>query len=176
MPPGVETMARAPFQVVVLPFRLTDSGGVEFAVLRRADDGQWQGVAGGGENDETIIEAARREAFEEAAVPSEVSFYKLTMRDFVPASCFEAAKEWPPDTYLVPQYFFACDATGRKLAVSREHTEIAWMAYQEAHDRLRYDSNRTGLWELAERLRMKDLGCRTAPDELRQTGDLADAK
>ena len=72
MPPGVETMARAPFQVVVLPFRLTDSGGVEFAVLRRADDGQWQGVAGG--------------------------------------------------------------------------------------------------------LRMKDLGCRTAPDELRQTGDLADAK
>jgi hypothetical protein len=33
------------------------------------------------------------------------------MQDFVPVSCFEDAEEWPPDAHLVPQYFFACDAT-----------------------------------------------------------------
>jgi len=31
------------------------------------------------------------------------------------------------------------------------------MPYAEAHERLRYDSNKTGLWELSERLRLKDL-------------------
>ena len=78
----------------------------------------------------------------------------------MPASCFEAAKEWPPDTYLVPQYFFACDAGGLELVVSAEHTELAWLSYDDAYGRLRYDSNRTALWELAQRLRSDDLGAR----------------
>lgn len=151
-------MGRAPFQVLVLPFRLTGSGEVEYAVLRRADDDSWQGIAGGGEDDETIVEAARREASEEAAVPAESTLYQLTMQDFVPVTCFEGAREeWPPDTYLVPQYFFACDATGLELGVSREHTEIGWMSYDRACALIRYESNKTGLWELSERLRMHDL-------------------
>ncbi len=150
-------MGRAPFQVVVLPFRITDCGRAEFAILQRADDQHWQGIAGGGEGDETSVEAARREALEEAGVPPQARFYRLKMQDFVPVSCFTAAGEWSPDTYVVPQYFFACDARGFELTVSREHTAVVWMPYTEAHDRLRYDSNKTGLWELAERLRMNDL-------------------
>jgi len=55
------------------------------------------------------------------------------------------------------QNIFACDVTGVALAVSGEHTEMAWMPYQQAYDRLRYESNKTGLWELSERLRRKDL-------------------
>ena len=46
-------MARAPFQVLVLLFRRTEDGGVEYGVLCRSDDGNWQGVAGGGEERET---------------------------------------------------------------------------------------------------------------------------
>jgi dihydroneopterin triphosphate diphosphatase len=34
-----------PFQVIVFPFRVT-AAGPEYAILRRADDGCWQGVAG----------------------------------------------------------------------------------------------------------------------------------
>ena len=150
-------MGRAPFQVVVLPFRLTDDGGTEFAVLQRADDGHWQGIAGGGEDEELIVEAARREAREEAGVPPEARFFRLKMQDFVPVACFNAAPDWPPGTYVVPQYFFACDVTRFELTVSREHTAVVWMPYAEAHERLRYDSNKTGLWELSERLRLKDL-------------------
>ena len=33
--------------------------------MRRADDGSWQGITGGGENDETPVEAAKKEAAEE---------------------------------------------------------------------------------------------------------------
>lgn len=152
-------MGRAPFQVLVLPFRLEAAREAEFAVLRRADDAHWQGIAGGGEDDETIAQAARREALEEAGVPPEAAFYRLKMQDFVPVSCFPAATEWPQDTYVVPQYFFACDATGLELVVSAEHTELAWLSYDDAYERLRYDSNRTALWELAQRL-SRDLGPR----------------
>ena len=150
-------MARAPFQVLVLLFRLVGAGEAEFAVLRRTDDGHWQGIAGGGEDDETITEAARREALEEAAVPPTARFYRLKTQDFVPVSCFPGATEWPQDTYVVPQHFFACDATGLEPMVSDEHSDLVWLPYGEAHDRLRYDSNKTALWELSERLRRQDL-------------------
>lgn len=80
------------------------------------------------------------------------------MQDFVPVSCFPAVTQWPQDTYVVPQYFFACDASGVELAVSAEHTELAWLPYDEAYASLHYDSNRTALSELAQRLRSEDLG------------------
>lgn len=51
---------RAMFQVLVIPFRETPQGAL-FAVLKTEDGGYWQFVAGGGEDDDTPLEAARRE-------------------------------------------------------------------------------------------------------------------
>ncbi len=151
--------------MLVLPFRPTDTGEFEYAVLLRADDAIWQGIAGGVEDDETTVEAARREALEEAGIPAQAPLYQLTMQDFVPVACFEGARsEWPSDIYVVPQHFFACDATGLELRVSREHIDIRWMSYDQAHALLRYDSNKTGLWELSERLRMNDLPRALGPE------------
>ena len=44
-------MARAPLQVLVLPFRYTAGGSIAYAIFRRHDhaDACWQGVAGGAE-------------------------------------------------------------------------------------------------------------------------------
>jgi hypothetical protein len=39
-------MGRAPFQVLVFPFRPTQAGDWEFAVFQRADGDWWQGIAG----------------------------------------------------------------------------------------------------------------------------------
>lgn len=38
-------MPRAPLQILVLPFREVRKSEFEYAVLRRSDDGYWQGVA-----------------------------------------------------------------------------------------------------------------------------------
>lgn len=57
-------MSRAPFQVLVFLRRL-DANGPEYLVLKRADLSVWQGVAGGGEGDESPREAAIRETMEE---------------------------------------------------------------------------------------------------------------
>jgi dihydroneopterin triphosphate diphosphatase len=62
---------RAPFQVLVIPFRVLGSS-VEYALFERADLNYWQGIAGGGEDEETPIEAARREVYEESGLNGEL--------------------------------------------------------------------------------------------------------
>jgi hypothetical protein len=49
-----------------------------------------------------------------------------------------------------PQYSFACDATGVAIELSHEHVELRWCGQEEADALLRYDSNRSALWELAQ--------------------------
>ena len=48
--PGAEPIkSRAPFQVLVFPYRQAGDTEYEHAILRRADEGYWHVVAGGGE-------------------------------------------------------------------------------------------------------------------------------
>ncbi len=68
-------MARAPCQVLVLPYYRTDKA-TEYAIFRRTDAGYWQGIAGGGEDEETPLPAAKREAQEETSIPA-ASLYPL---------------------------------------------------------------------------------------------------
>jgi dATP pyrophosphohydrolase len=142
--------------VLVLLFRRTEAA-FELAVLRRSDDGSWQGVAGGGTVGESAVRAARREAAEEAGVPPGAPLYPLQTHDTVPAWIFDARSQWAPGTYVVPQHFFACDLTGHEVTLSGEHSELRWVGVDEAVRLLRYDSNRTAVWELAERLEQGDL-------------------
>ena len=58
---------RAPFQVLIIPYRRTEDG-LRFCVFHRADRDIWQFVSGGGEDDETPPEAALRELFEETGI------------------------------------------------------------------------------------------------------------
>jgi dATP pyrophosphohydrolase len=151
-------MPRAPFQVLVLPFRRSPEGDWQYGLLRRSDDGNWQGVAGGGEDDERPFEAALREVEEEAGWPAaKVTLFDLDTRDSVQAACFAARPLWPADLYVVPQHFFAMNAGTLEFELSDEHTEFAWFCYEAAYQALRFDSNKTALWELRERLQVDDL-------------------
>ncbi len=144
-------MPRAPFQILVLPYRkLLDA--LEFAVLRRSDYPCWQGIAGGGEDDETPLEAAKREAFEEAGVSGACHFVPLQASCSVPVTFFQDNGTWDLALYVVPQHSFGADCTGQTLTLSNEHDAAEWVLYAEAHARFTYDSNRTALWELNQRL------------------------
>ena len=61
-------MPRAPFNAFTYPYRQSGDGAPEYALLLRSDAGIWHGASGGGEDDETPLDAARREAFEEAGI------------------------------------------------------------------------------------------------------------
>ena len=83
---------RAPFQVLVIPFRRSPAG-QEFAVLRRSDSGNWQFPAGGGEVGETPVQAAHRETQEEIGISG--NLIELDSLSTVPKKGFAAADSAP---------------------------------------------------------------------------------
>jgi dATP pyrophosphohydrolase len=145
-------MARAPFQVLVYPYRKHNEGEFEYALLRRSDGGWWQAVAGGGEENETPIDAARRESQEEAGIPPESHFLPLDTIESVRVTEFEDRKLWGESVYVIPQYFFGVLVQSDRIILLKEHTEYRWLTYDDAMDLLRYDGDKTALWELNRRL------------------------
>ena len=147
--------ARLPLQVLVLPFRRRADGRIQYAIFRRSDfaDDCWQGVAGGAEQGETAEEAAGREMSEEAGIPADTPLMPLDTVASVPASEFRDRDLWGPDLYVVTQRAFGVRLhDAQAIILSREHTEHRWVPYEEAARLLRWDSDRTALWELNERL------------------------
>jgi dihydroneopterin triphosphate diphosphatase len=144
-------MARAPFNVLVYPFRLVRGDTYEFAVFKRADAGWWQGISGGGEDSEPPLEAARRETLEETgSLVATEDFVMLDATEPIPASQFRDGPRWGDNVYVIPQYGFGCRFTDRAIALSGEHTDFVWARYEEADSLIRY--NRIPLWELNARL------------------------
>jgi dATP pyrophosphohydrolase len=146
-------MARAPFQALVFPYRQAESGAFEYALFYRADEGFWQGIAGGGEDDEAPPAAARREAFEEAGIPIDVPLLHLDTVISVPVTAFRDSYLWGDDVFVVPQYCFGVQVQNHPITLSCEHAEFRWLAYDQAYQLVRYDGDRVALWELDQRVR-----------------------
>ena len=142
---------RAPFQILAIPYRVLDKN-PEYCVFRRADCDQWQFVAGGGENAETPWDAAKREAFEEGGVKSD-HWLALESLAYVPVNVISEKhhRHWGQDIYVIPEYAFGFECTAN-IHLSGEHTECIWLNYDEAIKKLKWDSNRTALYELNARL------------------------
>ena len=147
-------MARAPFNVHVLLYRKVDLH-LEYAVLKRKDSGIWQGVAGGGEDDETPLECAKRETYEECGVPYDARYLKLSSITSVPVVHFRESYLWGEDIFVIPQYAFGVDATDHHIVLSEEHIEYRWLPYDEARVLLHYHNCKNDLWELNQRLKGK---------------------
>ena len=159
-------MPRAPFQILVFPFRPTPDGDWEYAIFRRSDLGWWQGIAGGGEDNETPLEAARRECAEEAGIPPASRFIALDTTASIKATWFRDSHHWG-DRYVIPEHAFGVECQpGFEPALSDEHAECRWLPYEDAEPLLRFDSNRTALWEL--NLRLRDIHARTRTTQLRR--------
>ena len=142
-------MSRAPFNVLVIPFIRSAHGEHQYCVLQRADAGWWQWVAGGGEDDESPADAALRESTEEVGLTGVL--HRLTSEARIPVIVFAAT--WPSDVYVIPEYHFALEVRTADVVLSAEHTSALWADYQQSLDLLRWQSNQTALWELAERLK-----------------------
>ena len=144
-------MARAPFQTLVIPYRQTPTG-VLYAVFRRSDGGYWQWIAGGGEDDETPLDAAKREASEEAGIPHDSDFLALDSRNTVPVVGVTGELTWGPDVLVIPEHCFGVKVQDEQLTLGKEHVEYRWVDHETAREMLHWDSNRNALQELNHRL------------------------
>ena len=138
---------RAPFQILAIPYKYVD-GKPLFCVFHRSDFDQWQFISGGGEDTETSIEAARREIYEETGIKTN-NMIQLISMCYIPTNICpkKYLQNWPADTYVLPEYCFAFECKD-KIILSHEHTECVWLPYDEAREKLKWDSNRTALYEL----------------------------
>ena len=122
-----------------------------FCLFKREDLNVWQGIAGGGEEGESATVSAKREALEEAGIPLETKIFPLDSRGSIPVINISGFI-WGQDVPIIPEYSFGIELAGKDIAISHEHTTYEWVTYDQAMERLNWDSNKTALWELNYRL------------------------
>ena len=148
-------MARAPFQILIILFHKNDEL-IKYCIFeRKQPHNQIQFVAGGGEDEETPEEAAARELREETGITVS-SFLPLKSLCYIPTNIFslEQRKIWGNELYVIPEYSFAVELkTTDEIKLSVEHANFKWVTYEEAQRLLKWDSNKTALYELNSILR-----------------------
>ena len=139
--------SRAPYQILVVPFHFHSGALPLYCLFRRRDAGYWQWIAGGGENGERPADAARREATEEAGYTDNGNLFQLQSMTTVPVAGI-GGFIWGEHVLLVVEHSFAIRAVTLNITLSSEHDEYRWCDYETAMAMLKWDSNRTALWEL----------------------------
>lgn len=143
---------RAPLQVLVILYK-KEKDEILYGIGLRSTRNIWQFVAGGAEDKETPIEAAIRELSEETGINiKEEDLIVLDSKTTIPVVNVTGTYTWGKDVFVVPEYAFAVNATNFQIKLSNEHTEFKWLKYDKAMEILTYDSNKTALWELNEKL------------------------
>ena len=147
---------RASYQVLIIPYR-RESNTIKYGIFKRSDWHVYQPISGGGEEGETILETAKREFFEETGLKKE-KFTKLDSISCIPANNFSHVANWGPKTYVVKEYTFGLELEKKdKITLSSEHTSYKFVEYDKAMKKLTWDSNKTALYELNERIKNNDL-------------------
>ena len=143
---------KQPRSVQVVVFAESERGR-EYLLLRRVHShgGFWQPVTGSLEGDETHIEAAAREVYEETG-------YRPPAGDLIDlgiVNVFEIAPQWrvkyaPGVTHNEEVCFALCVAKQDVVIDPLEHDAFAWVDYEAAVGMLYWESNRRAFAAVAD--------------------------
>ena len=147
---------RAPYQTLTILYKEKDNK-ILYAIFYRSSHPIWQFVSGGGEDNETTLETVVREIMEETSiVVDKKEIEQLDSKTTIPVINITGEYTWGKNVYVIPEYTFAIKLKNCNIKLSNEHKEYKWVEYDEAIKKLKYDSNKTALWELNERLKRKN--------------------
>ena len=147
---------RKPKQVLVFLYRKNENNIYEYCIFYRKKLQFWQGLSGGVEDDETLIETVKREILEETGVRVN-DIYQLSTISSIPVVDVTGEFLWGKDIYVVPEYSFGVFIDDYNIQLSSEHKKYKWCLFDEAYEKLKFDSNKTALWELNQRLLNSDI-------------------
>lgn len=143
---------RKPKNVLVFLFRKKENNEYEYCIFYRKKSKFWQGLSGGVEDNEELIDTVKREVMEETGITVH-KIYKLDSISSIPVLDVTGEFTWGNDIYVVYEYSFGVLIGNEQINLSSEHEEYKWVSFDEAYNLLKFDSNKTALFELNERLK-----------------------
>ena len=145
---------RLPYQTLTILYKKNNDK-ILYAIFYRNSHPIWQFISGGGEDNETRSKAVIREIKEETSLTIERKRLKqLDSRTTIPVLNITGKYTWGIDVYVIPEYAFAVEIIiNDNIQLSNEHKEYKWVEYDEAMKKLKYDRDKTALWELNERIK-----------------------
>ena len=142
---------RLPKQMLIIPYTKEDDK-VLYCIFKRKDLGFYQFISGGCEDfDKDTEDSAKRELFEETGI-KDISLEKLEIETMIPVVNIRKDFFWGKDVFYAKEYVYAVNITGKDIILSDEHSEYKFGSYEEIKKHLKYDSNKSALWELNEKL------------------------
>ena len=147
---------RKPKQVLVFLYRKNKNNEYEYCIFYRKKLQVRQAISGGVEDDETLIETVKREVFEETGIEAN-DIFELSSVSSIPVVNITGKFSWGNDVYVVTEHSFGVFTENNDIKLSSEHKQYEWFTFDEAYEKLEFDSNKTALWELNQRLLNSDL-------------------
>ena len=140
---------RQPHQILAFPYKKNEEGNYIYGIFcRTGKTERWQGIAGGVEEEETYLDACRREANEEANISYAAPIIELKSICTIPVLNVTKDFIWGEDVCLIYEHCFGIDATNENIVLSHEHSKMEWLTFEEAINKLKWESNKNALWEL----------------------------
>lgn len=128
---------------------------LQVLLLERADfPGFWQSVTGSRDGDETLLETASRETFEETGLRTA----QFLLSDWQQQNVYEIYPKWvhryPPGTTHNTEFVFGLELPCplEITLAPREHLSYQWVDWQLAADKVYSPSNRAAILQLPERV------------------------
>lgn len=147
---------RCPKQVLVFLYRFNNSH-LEYCLFLRNKGKFWQGISGGVEDDENLLDTVKREVYEETMINVN-NIICLSSISSIPVLNITDDFSFGDDVYVSTEYSFGVNVTSNdNIVISSEHLSYKWLCYDDAYNLLKYDSNKTALWELNLRLVRNDI-------------------
>ncbi len=144
---------RRPEKIIIYLYRRTQTGEIEFLLLQRASESRsgtiWQTVVGGAKWGEQLIEAARREVYEETGLTRLQGITAIGYAFTFDFDTFPDHSSYAPDVKEISNTVFAAEvASARPVVLSAEHIDYGWFLYQEALDKIHWPEEREALIRL----------------------------
>lgn len=147
---------RKPKQILAFLYRKNKKNEYEFCIFYRKKMKIWQAISGGVEDNETLVETVKREILEETGLDVN-DVFELSSVSTIPVVNVTGKFTWGKDVYVVTEYSFGVFTENSDIKLSNEHKQYEWFTYDDAYKKLEFDSNKTALWELNQRLLNSDL-------------------
>ncbi len=147
---------RLPIQLQIIIFRKNQDT-TEYLLLKRTEEkgGFWQGVSGGLESEENVMQGIKRELFEEIGINETKriidKFHFFQFEDKI-TSFFEK-KVSDTEKIILSEYVFAVEINSNIIIdidknPCKEHTEYKWVEFDEAINLLYWQNNKDGFTKL----------------------------